>query len=222
VGIATQSAVGSPGAHSSPDLGPADPGMYPGQCPGEFPSAHRSQSDHADAGYRSFFTGPKRDAPAAGRIAAGTGVYWLLFFVLPLGLAGAFWLARPYRAACIEQTAFRHLSQLQAAGLSGGNIPGDRLVADLERAVSLDPGNAHLFQMLGATHLFRNELDKALAALSNSIKLRKDPEVLLNYGLALAAAGRKAEARTSFQQGLLFLPDHPQLKAALAWIDRLP
>lgn len=147
---------------------------------------------------------------------------WVTRGIVVFSLAGMIFLGRIYWANCLERSAFQSLQKWQTSSLGqDAPPPTDELIRELKEASSLDPSNFHVTQMLGAAHLFRREPREALAALSRSLRWRKDPETYLNYGIALAEMGRTEEARESFRQGLLYLPHHSKLRAAVDWLETL-
>ena len=79
----------------------------------------------------------------------------------------------------------------------------DEALPLLQRAVSLDPLNANVNQMLGRLHFYRTEYDAALAALHRSYAISPGPEV---PSLLSKAYGRKGMERESGEALLLALP----------------
>ncbi|HYC14163.1 MAG TPA: tetratricopeptide repeat protein, partial [Stellaceae bacterium] len=81
-------------------------------------------------------------------------------------------------------------------------------VAAYEEAISLDPQNAELHQVLGVELDNQRRLPEAEAALRRAVALDPaSPGHLNNLGVVLARQGRNDEAATQFKHALELDPD---------------
>jgi tetratricopeptide (TPR) repeat protein len=78
------------------------------------------------------------------------------------------------------------------------------------------PGDAELFQVLGAALLGQGKAGEAAAAWEQAVRLRPDSaDAHFGLGQALAAAGRREEAVGRYGEALRLRPGHPDVTAAL-------
>jgi SNF2 family DNA or RNA helicase len=98
-----------------------------------------------------------------------------------------------------EQADWLHASARRAA--RQGDLPGAARLA--KKALVLDPGHAHSASLLGHLYSEAGQYAVALPYLKMVCKANPgDPAALLDYGLACAKVGRKAEAQASFREAL--------------------
>ena len=87
----------------------------------------------------------------------------------------------------------------------------------LEQGATLDPKLAshEVWRELGAVALNAGQVDEALRYLGHYVKAREyDPEGLVLQGRALEAAGRKAEAKTAYEQAIECVKGAPRFRRA--------
>jgi hypothetical protein len=96
----------------------------------------------------------------------------------------------------------------QALEALDANRPADA-VQQLRLQLSQDPGNPLVMAMLGVAFTRTGELDEAVEALDRAHYLEPDnPQILVDYGNALLAAGRDQSARSRFEGALRLDPTH--------------
>jgi cytochrome c-type biogenesis protein CcmH/NrfG len=73
----------------------------------------------------------------------------------------------------------------------------------LTKATSMTPNNAAAWSSLGTAHLNLRQAEPAIAALTNAIRLQPDnPNMHVDFGVALAAGGKLDEAITQFREAI--------------------
>jgi protein O-mannosyl-transferase len=80
-------------------------------------------------------------------------------------------------------------------------------IPEYEEAARLDPGSARIRYNLGNAFLHTGELSDAIASYQEGRRLADDPNIELNLGIALARAGRVAEAAPAYARALKLDPD---------------
>lgn len=104
----------------------------------------------------------------------------------------------------------------QALEALEANRPADA-VQQLRLQLSHDPGNPLVMAMLGVAFTHTGELDEAVEALDRAHYLEPDnPQILVDYGNALLAAGRDQSARSRFEGALRLDPTHQGALRSLA------
>ena len=111
-----------------------------------------------------------------------------------------------------QERAHLHLGD---AYLAAGRT--DEGIASLEKARSLAPQDAKIYNNLGLAYAHAGRNREALTVLEQAVKLapNKTP-VRLSFGNALLAAGRQAEAMAEFERAVALSPDNSQARFALA------
>ena len=95
-------------------------------------------------------------------------------------------------------------------------------IANLERAVALEPGFASAHQLLGILHGESGDAARAATALARVVALEPDnARAHNNLGNALRTLGRRDEARAAFERAVELRPGYELAIAnlALAWRD---
>ena len=111
-----------------------------------------------------------------------------------------------------QERAHLHLGD---AYLAAGRT--DEGIASLEKARSLAPQDAKIYNNLGLAYAHAGRNREALAVLEQAVKLAPDKApVRLSYGNTLLAAGRQAEAMAEFERAVALSPDNSQARFALA------
>jgi len=104
----------------------------------------------------------------------------------------------------------------QALEALEANRPADA-VQQLRVQLGQDPGNPLVLAMLGVAFTRTGELDEAVEALDRAHYLEPDnPQILVDYGNALLAAGRDQSARSRFEAALKLDPAHQGALRSLA------
>lgn len=87
----------------------------------------------------------------------------------------------------------------------------------LRYALAIEPNNPKLRETLGAIHLERGEVDKAIAEFAKAVEAVPDsPGIVLRLADALMAAGRFQEAERTLQHLLALKPDSPVANLRMA------
>lgn len=91
----------------------------------------------------------------------------------------------------------------------------------LERAVAQRPASSPAHEGLGLALLMQGLTDRAIPALSRAAALdSSSASARYNLAVALAQAGRIAEARAQAEAALRIRPDYPQAQEMLQWLPR--
>jgi tetratricopeptide (TPR) repeat protein len=115
----------------------------------------------------------------------------------------------------------RPRGEAAAAALAGARErlrAGDMAQAErlCRQALEDGPGDAELFQVLGAALLGKGKAGEAAAAFEQAVRLRPDSaDAQLGLGQALAASSRREEAALHYREALRLRPGHPDATAAL-------
>src|SRR5262249_20378251 len=98
----------------------------------------------------------------------------------------------------------------------------DKALADLSRAIELDPNHADAWNNRGVAYSLMGELDKAVNAFSRSIELApNDGEAVQGYvrrAEANAGLARFAQARADYESALARVPGDAGVHNDLAWL----
>jgi putative PEP-CTERM system TPR-repeat lipoprotein len=79
-----------------------------------------------------------------------------------------------------------------------------------------NPNSAHVWGLLGRTQLISGEKENAVVSFTKATQLAPDaPSTYLDLGVALAAAGRVADARAAFSKALAMNADYFDARRAL-------
>lgn len=144
--------------------------------------------------------------PARARPERRSPLVWMAVPLLALAL-----LAQTDRLRD-RLTAARMLRQvelLSMAAIERGQMPRGLVPANLEllrRASPLDPTQVGVPIARGTQYLLLNNGTSAARSYREALELEPRPEVYLNLGRALAAAGEREEARRNFRLALRLDP----------------
>jgi tetratricopeptide (TPR) repeat protein len=129
----------------------------------------------------------------------GTVLAWPVLVLLVLGLEGQTvrWHHRLKASRLLRQ-----VEVLSMAAASAGQAPTQLMAGNLEalrQAAPLDPVEVGIPIARGTQYLFLARPEAALRAYEEALALEPRPEGYLNLGRAQWLAGRKDEARRSFE-----------------------
>ena len=92
----------------------------------------------------------------------------------------------------------------------------DKAIADLDKAIDLNPKQFKAHVNRGAVYATKGRLDEAIADYNEAEKLRPtDPEPFYRRGLAYRQKGEIAKARADLKKALRLMPHFPEAKQAL-------
>ncbi len=150
--------------------------------------------------------------------SAFSGAVWLIAAYLIAAVAGKYYAAIIEKQQTIAQYRLvSNVQKLQAAQLN-------EYEKKLRRAVWFDPGNYHLFLLLGNIHFLQGRPTQAIADFTQALARRKDPPTLLNLSEAYRMVGDRERARFLISEALKYDPNNPSAQAytreALKRLDR--
>jgi serine/threonine protein kinase/tetratricopeptide (TPR) repeat protein len=126
------------------------------------------------------------------------------------------------KAVALRPNYWRHHSLLGGFYYATGR--GKGAVAAFTRATELQPDNARGFNNLGAAYYALGDNANALKFWQHAVTITPMPEVLSNIGNIHYVEGRYEEARASFQQAVIALPNDGLVRGnlgdALARLNR--
>jgi putative PEP-CTERM system TPR-repeat lipoprotein len=134
---------------------------------------------------------------------------------MQLYLGGRELAAKNYKAAAAHYQAALAADPDNASALNnlawvGIELGDPKALGYAERAVKLAPGNPAILDTYGVLLLKKGEAAKALEPLGRAAALApRRHDIRLNYAKALAAAGRKDEARRELEALLAVIDDFP-------------
>jgi len=100
-------------------------------------------------------------------------------------------------------------------------------IAEVERAIALDPNNAEGYADLGTTLVFAGRLEEGIGSIEKAMRLNPHypPRYLHNLGVAYREAGRYEEALAPLKKVITLNPNfvlsHLNLAACYAELGRL-
>src|SRR6266480_3823732 len=119
-----------------------------------------------------------------------------LFFIAILGIL----VFPPYALCQRSQSAKKYVKQ-GIQSFSHGDIDG--ALADFDRAIGFDPGDADAYFKRGRAFLIEGNVKFAIADFDKSISLDdRNPLVYAERGLARQTEGKADEAQKDFERGL--------------------
>lgn len=112
--------------------------------------------------------------------------------------------AQQIEAALKQARTLRADGKLAAAGML------------CQRILTADPRNADALHLLGVMALQTDSFDVAIGSLTRATAMRpRSPAILLDLGLALAAAGKPVEAVSAYRKALSYRPNDGAIYLAL-------
>jgi tetratricopeptide (TPR) repeat protein len=144
--------------------------------------------------------------PARPSLERRSPLVWIAVPLLALALLGQTLRLRD------RLTAARILRQVEVfsmAAIERGEMPRGLVPANLEllrRAAPLDPTQVGIPIARGTQYLLLGNGASAAQSYRQALKLEPRPEIYLNLGRALAAAGETEEARRNFRLALRLDP----------------
>lgn len=105
--------------------------------------------------------------------------------------------------------------------LQSGDING--AIAQLERAVAVDPSDYQAHQYLGAAYGQSGRQMEAVTTLTQAVTLQpSNAQARYNLAVAYESAGYKEQALVAAQQALQLQPDYPKAQEAVARLSGQP
>ena len=154
---------------------------------------------------------PKRpvrhEAPPPPPAPRRSPLAWVAVALLVLGLLGQTGRLRDRLAA---GRMLRQVELLSMAAIARNQLPRGLVAANLEmlrRASVLDPTEIGIPIARGTQYLLLTNGSSAAQAYREALALEPRPEVYLNLGRALAAAGQVEEAREQFRLAVRLAPN---------------